>query len=262
MKKSLVTVCLVLGLLIAAAPGMAATIDQVQVGYLGSAYGPYQTGAGGEFSLKPLDGFAWVLNAYSSDAKVNNGLSFQTFCLEADEYIYPYNARYDVTLSNVAIYGGLDPSAGGDPISKGAAWLYANFATSGNFDGLVPGGYDYTNPGRSGTAISSSQQLQNAIWWLEGDIATRDLSNVFETAVVTKFGSAGAAMANAESGEFGVYALNMWAAGHLGDYNYRRQDQLIYVGVSEPVGVAEPFTLLFLGGCLLGAGIVGRRFRV
>ena len=246
MKKAILTICLTVALLMMVAPAVMAY--QIQVGFANSGYGPYQTGQGGEFSLTPLGNFNWVLNGYSSSAMVNGAI--QTFCLEGNEYIYPNPAINDVTLSNQAVYGGNYPTLTGDTLSKGAAWLYANFATGGNFDGYAT--YNYTT-GRS----TSADQFQKAIWWLEGEEGQiYNAGNSFELAAFTKFGGEAGAKADAASGEYGVMVLNMWDAGHLNDPNYRRQDQLVYVGVPEP------FTLLFLGGCLLGAGMAGRKFKI
>jgi len=74
-----------------------AMAGQVQVGYLGSGYGAYQSGFGGEFTLTPINPAGWLdLSSYDARAKdVGVSGSFQTFCIDGVDNIYPngiYNA--------------------------------------------------------------------------------------------------------------------------------------------------------------------------
>lgn len=235
------TACLILGLILVAVPAMSYNGQVKTVG--GSGYGPYQTGLGGEFTLGVLSpDLLWILdNGYvpglsKNVAGITN--SFQTFCLEGSEHIYS-NTTYNVVLSDKAIYGGV--GASGDPISLGTAWLYRLFATGG----LDSYGYDYTNPGRSSSAgglPASAGELQDAIWWLEGEQGiVYTAANSFMLAVVNEFGSELAAKKDA-SGAYGVGVLNMYSL----DGN-RRQDQLVLTAA-----VPEPPVLLLLGICLAG----------
>ena len=216
-------------------------------------YGPYQTGQGGEFTVLPT-GFDPL---YLYDAKAKNVYTsgtFQTFCIEGNEYIYA-NTTFDVIFNTKAVYGSVGPA--GDPLSVGAAWLYHEFQIAGNFDGLAT--YDYTNPGRSGITVppSSADLLQKAIWWLEGEESIGyDASNPFMVAVVTKFGTEAKAKWDNDGtyGQYPVAVLNLYEAGYAGDANHLRQDVLVCV--------PEPATMLLLGSGLIGlAGFARKRFK-
>jgi hypothetical protein len=224
----LVTNCLILGLILVAVPAMAGQMATVG----GSGYGPYQTNQGGEFTLQALSAdMLLVLNNGYMDGFTKNVVgttnSFQTFCLEHSEYIYPYTT-FNVVISDRAMDGGLAASAGGDPISIGTAWLYSQFATH-TLGGYV---YDKLDGG------TSAANLQNAIWWLEGEGGfTYNSANPFMSAVVGTFGSDATAKAN-NNGTYGVGVLNMYALN------------------------GEPSTLVLLGVCLVGVAIASRRFKV
>jgi hypothetical protein len=251
MKKLAAILLLAVGL---ASPAIA---GQVQVGYpaiggaAGSNYGPYQTGQGGEFTLTPLT--AWINNsAYGLNTK-NVGVtgSFQTFCIEGNEYIYPYPAVYEAGLSTYAIQGGQSgqepPDSGQDPVSVGTRWLYSQFATT-RWDSSRGLSYDYGS-----NRSTSADALQRAFWWLEGEegVVYND-SNIYMAAVVARFGSDVNAMAS-EGEQFGVYALNIWTIN--GGVRTDAQTQLFYV----PDG---GMTLMLLGGALVGLGALRRKFRL
>ena len=76
-----------------------------------------------------------------------------------NEHFTP-GSTYYYGISQGAINGGI---SGGnpDPISRGTAWLYLQFAT-GNLANLA--NYDYS-AGAGGNA--SAAALQATIWWLE-----------------------------------------------------------------------------------------------
>jgi hypothetical protein len=228
----------------AVAPSLVA--DQIQVGYAGSGYGPYQTGQGGEFTLKPDAGLQWVLNVYDTKAK-NQGLegTFQSFCLERQEYLWPYPAIYDAVLSDKATYGGNYPN--GDPLSVGTAWLYHQFSS-----GMLEG-YNYT-----GDRWAKAGPLQNTIWWLEGETDDPGAGNFYRSLVVNQFGTIEAAMAdNFKNGQrqIPVMVLNLWEPGHIGDPNYARQDVLV-----DPPSVPDGGnTVLLLGLALGGLAMIRRR---
>ena len=218
MKKLMLTVCLVLGLLIAP---MAMALQVQTTG--GAGYGPYQTGSGGEFTFIPSDGLEWVLNAGYVDTVTKNvlGLSgtFQTFCVEHGEFVYP-NTKFDVALSQNSIYTG-------KPLTLGAAWLYHQFQI-----GQLQG-YDYG----SRTTV---QALQDAIWYFMG-VGTHDLNNPFIV-----LGDANGAL-TPNQGQIPVAVINIWALGHLNEYDYRRQDMLVCV--------PEPGILILLGLAMSAIGI-------
>jgi hypothetical protein len=240
-------VVVLIGSLALASPAVA---NQIQVGYSGSSYGPYQTGIGGEFTLNDIDGTPannWLdISDYSPLAKnQGNGTisSFQTFCIEKNEYIYPYNAIYDVTISGGSVHGGVGGPGDPDPVSKGTAFLYSQFARGLWSD------YNYGS-GRSGSAAA----LQEAIWWLEEEISSYGSSNHFIDLVTTQFGSPLAGREDAFAGEFGVYALNLTGVSNapatVG------QDQLYYNAVPDG---GSTVSLLVMALC--AAGVVANRFR-
>jgi len=156
------------------------TVTTVGNGGTYDGYGPYQTGSGGEFTLYSPD-LATDISYYYSGAKnqvPGSTPNFQTFCVEGNEYIYGNSLSY-VTFSGQSIYTD-------DPLSKGAAYLYSQFATGGNFGGLAT--YSYAPAGRS----ASAALLQNAIWALmggqEGQTAANNASNPFMIAAEAQFG--------------------------------------------------------------------------
>jgi hypothetical protein len=111
--------------------------------------GPYQAGSGGEFTI----------NVISGEIPGNPvGSSFQSFCIETDEFI-SFGTTYYVQISTNAIQGG----SGGpepDPLDPRTAWLYNEF-----LNGTLAGYFD--NPlGRK----NSAGHLQRAIWYIEQEI--------------------------------------------------------------------------------------------
>jgi VPDSG-CTERM motif len=234
MKRVLLAVLLVVGMASSAMAG------QVRVG---STYGLYQTGSGGEFTLIDVSGFSPL--AYGSTT--SSSASFQTFCIEATggEYINT-NTLYDAVLNPNAIYGGTVPPTS-DPVSAGTGWLYSQFAQG------TLANYNFT--GSVADRDASAAALQNTIWWLEDEAGDPGATNVFRNAVLAHF-SDNAALAKAgTSTTYGVYAINLWVPGHINEYDFRAQDQLFYA----PDGGA---TLMLLGGALMGLGALRRKFRI
>lgn len=111
----------------------------------------YSAGSGGEFKATPITG--WVgLTGLVSDLSSD---SFQTFCMETSENFHP-GSVYSAVINTGAVMG----SVGGfDPLDQRTAFLYTLFR-----NGVLPG-YDYTPAGRQ----ASAGDLQNAIWYIEGE---------------------------------------------------------------------------------------------
>lgn len=232
MKKLALVLLVAIGLAAPAAAG------QIQVGYSGSNYGPYQTGSGGEFTLNVYTS-GLDTGGYATGVTSNIGVTgtFQTFCIQGTEYIYPYSSTYYAELNAKAMYGD-------DPVSVGTGWLYSQFATGNWQDGLT---YNY-----GANRSTSADLLQKALWWLEGEEGlSYDASNPYMAAVVAEFGSQTAAKADG-GWNYGVYALNLWTNS---DQTGPIQDQLFY---QVPDGGT---TLMLLGGALVGLGALRRKFR-
>jgi hypothetical protein len=238
MKRLSLVFLLLVGL---ASPALA---DQIQIGYSGSSYGPYQSGSGGEFTVNPVNPAGWLdLSGYLSGTTRDIGVTgtFQTFCIEMSEYISGYSATYNAEINQNAMYGGAGGGASGDPVSVGAGWLYSQFAL-----GTLQG-YNYGSD-----RLASAAALQQAIWYLEGEVASA-AGNPFVALVISQpqFGTIGAAKADGGN-TYGVFALNLTnpATG------VRAQDQLYFHRVPD-----GGMTLMLLGGALIGLGALRRRFR-
>ena len=140
----------------------------------------YFSGTGGEFTLYDAGEVSpiWNLDASKGYAASTRGQltghaeSFQTFCIERDEYSY-YGETMDVwvSLDNVdgtvpgshAWGGGINTNAG-DDLDPRTAYLYDQFARG------VLSSYDYTGVSRN----VSAGELQEAIWFIEEEIATKN----------------------------------------------------------------------------------------
>jgi hypothetical protein len=244
-----------------------AMAGQLQSGYAGSGYGAYQTNQGGEFTLNPINPTGWLdLSDYSAKTETktkNIGVdgTFQTFCIEGNEYIYPYAATYNVSIDRNAIDGGGNTTPDGDPLSVGTGWLYSKFA-SGNWSGsTVTYSYEVTDNTTLQARKSDADLLQKALWWLEGEetsIAFYDSNNKYMVAVLAAFGQSGDTIAqaydraSANGGwHYGVYALNIKAYPSSGSLD---QTQLYY---HVPDG---GLTVILLGLSLGGLAFLSRKF--
>jgi hypothetical protein len=204
-------------------------------------FGPWQEGSGGEFTVVADAGVAAQLGAYSPFTMNQGGYggSFQTFCMERNEYITA-NTTYDVTFNNVTVFSG-------DPLSAGAAYLYQQFATGQLY-------YNYANnpsfngfPGlqtRNAGLLYSAYYLQNALWYLMNPAQySGQASNPYVLQADAALGGSAASFAP-DNGAHGVSILNLWAPGQPHDPQHAYQDVLVYAPVPEPGTLA----LLSLAG--------------
>jgi len=141
------------------------------------------TGSGGEFTLYDTHNTNLLLsNSAYDDSKTRELLpfhseSFQTFCLEADEYaarpmrIWVSEASVNETNGTAGAYGSGSHAWGGgtntnsgDNLDPFTAWLYTQFAT-GNLTGYAYTGTNSYDLNRSQTAGA----LQWLIWTTENE---------------------------------------------------------------------------------------------
>ena len=218
-------------------------------------YWGYYSGNGGEFTITPSVTLRNVVRT-GTYSDLASGDSWQTFCIERNEYVNtPGNYYADInTFATMGGAGGSDGNAGpngesSDTLDSRTAYLYQNFR-----NGTLQTGYDYTGWHRDDDACA----LQNAIWYIEGELTSlwgkaRDLYN--EAVEATEIGSLygyGQTDGNATWAGLGnVRVLNMW--GNT-DRTSFKQDQLVLV---NPVPVPGAALLGVFG--LAAIGWVKRR---
>ena len=212
------------------------------------SYQSFSVNGGGEFSVLPggstLPGFVSSYDPRTSN--IGELGTFQTFCLEGNEFIsrgITYNAALNIG-SVAGGYGGAktDPISGQtrDPISIGTAYLYHHFA-SGTLKG-----YYYVDTYRD-ERTKSAKDLQLMIWWLEDESTNFNKNNIFYTLLFNELGWSEAEMKDDNNGAYGVMAMNLTLQ------DGRHQDLLIKT--------PEPFTLLLLGLGLFGVMGIRRKFK-
>ncbi len=137
-----------------------ANADPIQVGTVDiTRLGGYYTGSGGEFTVFDT-GLSVAGYTAQTSGKNTPANSFQSFCLEKNEYVMPPYTDIYAEMDTAAIKGGY---AGGnpDPLNPMTAYLYTQFAT-----GKLS---NYTYTAGTGRA-NDAGQLQNAIWYIEEEI--------------------------------------------------------------------------------------------
>ncbi len=242
MKK----ICFVAGLL----GFVTVTVVQAQM-QITLTQNSYSYGRGGEFNALANASLLDVnptLNGYC--AATANATSFETFCVETMEDFYP-GGTYNVEISQGIKFnnGQFSPPDGG-ALTLGAAWLYSQFAAG------TLGGYDYSN---DGGRPQSAGNLQNALWYLEGEISSPTDTLINSGADGTAFyDEANAALTTlgeninaASDGAYGVVVLNTYTPNQDGTDGAMAQDQLMVV--------PEPTTLALTGLGGLGVLFLCRR---
>lgn len=208
-------------------------------------FGPWQVGSGGEFTVTPDAGLAAVLGAYSPFTSNQGGYigSFQTFCLERNEYIMD-NTTFDVTLNSITVFTG-------NPLSAGAAYLYAEFA-KGTLTDINGNSYNYADSpvgGRTVNGFDHALMLQNAIWYLMDPamMGGQAINPFVLKADAVLGGSANSFLP--DNGAHSVSVMNLWTPGQPHDAQHTWQDVLVYTtNVPEPSALAlfSVASLLFL----------------
>lgn len=167
--------------------------------------------------------------------------SFQTFCLEKNEY-FSYGETLRVnSITSGAMNGGVSGGVGGvDPLSYQTAYLYTQFS-SGTLSN-----YDY---GNATLRVGDANALQNAIWFLEGEIST-----IGDGITATQAAQAQAWVNEANAAGWtslgAVQVLNLYRGAN---FSTHAQDQLYINPVPEP----ETYVMLLAGLGLMG--FVARR---
>ena len=153
----------------------------------------YYSGPGGEFTLStatlstseystsPTSTKNILINSSTSAGPMVT--SFQTFCVETDENVDPPSDVIEKTTVNEYWSGGIQSDAvqggsgGGSPdqLDPMTAYLYTQFATGALASSATPYDYDPTV-----NRASDAQQLQNAIWFIEGEIGPLTTSSKAE----------------------------------------------------------------------------------
>jgi hypothetical protein len=194
------------------------------------------TGEGGEFKLSNVTGS--LAGGFVGGAAALDGSSFQSYCIETDEFINP-GSTYDYVVNTQAMLGGANTNSG-DPISPATAYLFTGFTL-----GTLTTPYNYTvGAGRAADARS----MQLAFWLLEDEFAVGDgSSRATEYAGNAKAQSFVTEATGAGWTDIGnVRVLNLTASGAV------KQDMLVMVPLPAAV---------WAGGSLLGCMGVAGRFR-
>lgn len=177
--------------------------------------GTFDAGSAGNYRANPNAELEHVIDNYAH-GKSTDGTWFGTFCIEFNEY-FRNGTTYKAKLNNGSVKGGVSGAVNGkDIISKGTASLYEQFALG------TLSGFTYGNK-------THARQLQNTIWFLEGEI-----SNPFYGAGYGSFLGLAQGIANYSMDYTGsaVQVLNLTKRTN-GQRTFH-QDQLVYTGSKVP----------------------------
>ena len=191
---------------------------------------PYYYDVGGEFTAYVTSGPQFVQN-YSPLATASGG--FDTFCIEVEVDFNP-GSSFNFALNP-------SQSADGTTLSKGAAYLYYEFATG------QLSGYNYANPSAVVPSLgySDDAELQAAIWWFQGNQQYGDgaypvgANNYYYQLALSNLGLNSITAETPENGQFGVEALVL-----TNPDGSPAQNQLVYVGIPDKSGT---WAMLLLG---------------
>jgi hypothetical protein len=246
MHKAIIQIPLIVRTLLLVSLTVMFTATEVRAQYQITLYqdtGNYSYGDGGEFNAVPDSSLLSVNPTMAGyDPGVTTGLTgngsgnFQTFCLETSEYFSP-GSTYNVAISDSIKYDGGQFLPNGEPLTLGTAWLYSEFAAG------TLSGYNYTQgSGRIATAGS----LQQAIWYLQGEVGSlvngsADGTAFFNEAQIA-LGALDENVTDAANGAYGVAAMNLTDSN-----NNDAQDQLIIVPEPSSLGLGLLGLLLLCG---------------
>jgi hypothetical protein len=211
---------------------LAVLVTSAQADQITLSQGSQSVGIGGAFVAGVVNGS--ISNAdYSGAAKIGSS-SFLTYCIEYNEHFNP-GGTYNYVVNTGAVNGGVSgqTSLNYDGVSNGTAYLYSQFAQGT----LSAAGFGY-NTGAAGYGF-----LQDAIWNLEGEIATSNALSTWVKANIANWNSD-------SNGSYGVYALNLTYQNGT-----KAQDQLYYHSVPE-----QGLTVALVGFALLGLVSYRRKF--
>ncbi len=182
---------------------------------------------------------------FNADLNADGSIDFLTFCVQHDEYFYLGQTMYIGGIGNTI-------QAGGQPLASQTAYLYSGFRDLSLSYTYAASGTSVVD-GASYTRTQTATALQQAIWFLQGQI-----SSVSNQLALYYVGLADQAVSSgAWVGLGDVRVLNLYAAydPSTGLFSGNRQDQLALVDK-----VPEPGTLvLLLVGCGLATVITRRR---
>lgn len=223
------SVCVLLAGL--AMAGTAAASPTVVITQVAGTY----SGDGGAFTLTPNGELAELLGSAAT---------FESFCLEKEEFINPRGSTYTVAINDEAlrgghIYGEPRGNDGGDPLNDLTAYLYSEFRA-----GTLTG-YNYNvGPDRA----TSAKALQDVIWYIEDEAGKTwretSLQNTFYQAALN-------AIEDGWTNDGSVVVLNLTTTDRFGRTIDHNQDLL---GLIATPSVPAPGAMV-LGA--LGSSVVG-----
>ncbi len=178
-------------------------------------------------------GGAFNITSYGADStgSAPNAVgSFLSFCVEYNEYMNFTNVFRIDGVSTSAKNGGVGGAvSGADPLDTRTAWLYTQYIENPSALGAVSGW-------NAASTVDKGTAMQQAVWFLEQEIAVGGL-NTLASALVTAANGSGWS----DVGRVKILNIKTLAGGVA-------QDQLYITPVPEP----EIYAMMGLGLGLMG----------